>query len=155
MSLGVGGASVLPVLASCKACIAQSVQFGHTTMSTWHLHLPQSSITCRSAPTRFSSVAAWPAHVSHSAITTVCCKSAHHNRSAPEVSDCWVQMLHGLQECPSQSLGTRSVRLLAADATWHISEPESRSRVPWEVGSCSEANYLLRNSAMDDSIGGS
>jgi hypothetical protein len=23
------------------------------------------------------------------------------------------------------------------------------------IGSCSEANYLLRNSAMDDSIGGS
>ena len=27
--------------------------------------------------------------------------------------------------------------------------------IMWCIGSCSEANYLLRNSAMDDSIGGS
>ena len=34
-------------------------------------------------------------------------------------------------------------------------EPRLRDAAARLVGSCSEANYLKRNSAMDDSIGGS
>ena len=65
--------------------------------------------------------------------------------------------LRSLPTCPSADCitGRRKASGLAGLFAWSA-QPLVYTGAGWHViGSCSEANYLLRNSAMDDSIGGS
>ena len=73
---------------------------------------------------------------------------------------------NGLSNVADSTSHASASSVASARCAWQHSRPTSLSkalclrlrlaRLPCpQVGSCSEANYLKRNSAMDDSIGGS